>query len=229
MNKSGLTGNQIDGETAVVLISFLWSTLQTTSKVQAKPKKQKQYPNICLVNLLFIYLFFHFPLPAPPLPSSPKAYNLHDNPQHVIASAYFLNFFCQETQQWIKEREMLLWANLTPRLFCYLFFSINIHNGGGGVALETLYYSSTRDSFFTACLTFSLGTLLCSLRYTQQSYFLIPVFNRQNINCWLGLEKGNWCLVLHGTLAYVWHLINTLLHCYTLLLHHFRFLADSDS
>lgn len=48
--------------------------------------------------------------------------------------------------------------------------------------------------------------------------------NRQNINCLLGLEKGNWCLALQylGLQSMKFELPFTLLN-------HFKFLADFNS
>lgn len=79
-----------------------------------------------LLSPFFSFFFLSFyPSTTSSFSSSPKASNfLHDNPQHVIASAYFWILSARKYMQ-IKKREMLLGANLTQRLSCYFCFVLH--------------------------------------------------------------------------------------------------------
>lgn len=108
------SGDQTDGQTTeiLVLISSLWSTLYTTSKVQSKPARQTETE---MQYLLCPFLLFYPPqTPSTPYPShSLKKHPeklFHDNPKHVIASAYFWILSARKHMQ-IKRGKMLLWAN----------------------------------------------------------------------------------------------------------------------
>lgn len=82
---------------------WYWFPLHPVNQIKGSGQSKEtetetQYLLGDFILFLFYYiLFIYFSFPALCTISSPKASKfLDDNPQHVIASAHFLNIFCQE-------------------------------------------------------------------------------------------------------------------------------------